>query len=407
MNHDIDRLHPAFDPRISDWLEADPDRAPREVLDTVLAAMPSIPQQHVLPGMKRSSAYAAGWRIAVAIVVVATFGGLVAVRTIAPRSPGGLAGAVVLHPTVTTRWTVDPRVVLTIHRDPTVEEPLYWRVATYDEIRPKRWNQRDARSVTRPAYSLLVDGTFDDPGTRLGLRTGDFRIMPAAPADSLLVSPSTPVRASEAIQLTLIGEAGFFGAMRSVEAGTGGYEISARLPVRGVGEGELNVPALRAASASYPTAITERYLDVPDGIIGPNAAALQRRIEDEARSSAPIDLANAILAELRSSDYRYNTDVSSLDCTALSIVECFATYREGFCQYFATTMVAVLRRMGVPSRIAEGFLPGERDGVIEVIRNTDAHAWVEVYFPGYGWLPFDPTPVPEPERLPAEIPAGI
>jgi transglutaminase-like putative cysteine protease len=86
-------------------------------------------------------------------------------------------------------------------------------------------------------------------------------------------------------------------------------------------------------------------------------------------------------------------------------VECLATYRKGFCQYYATTMAALLRRMGVPARIAEGFLPGDRTGTTEIIRATDAHAWVEVYFPLYGWVTFDPTPRPNPKRLPAPLPA--
>jgi Transglutaminase-like superfamily/Domain of unknown function (DUF4129) len=56
-------------------------------------------------------------------------------------------------------------------------------------------------------------------------------------------------------------------------------------------------------------------------------------------------------------------------------------------------MVVVLRNMGIPARIAQGFLPGTRDksSATEVIRNNNAHAWVEVYFPGYDWVRFDPT----------------
>ena len=56
-------------------------------------------------------------------------------------------------------------------------------------------------------------------------------------------------------------------------------------------------------------------------------------------------------------------------------------------------MAVILRDMGVPTRIAQGFLPGSRDksGAIETILFSNAHAWVEVYFPGYGWVQFDPT----------------
>jgi len=82
-----------------------------------------------------------------------------------------------------------------------------------------------------------------------------------------------------------------------------------------------------------------------------------------------------------------------LKCETLSTVECFATYKKGFCQYYAATMAVILRDLGIPTRIAEGFLPGTMDvtGATERILNNNAHAWVEVYFPDYGWVTFDPT----------------
>ena len=63
-------------------------------------------------------------------------------------------------------------------------------------------------------------------------------------------------------------------------------------------------------------------------------------------------------------------------------MECFATYREGYCLHFATTMAAILRDLGVPTRLVQGYLPGTVTGDVAVIRDRDAHAWVEVYFPG-------------------------
>ena len=76
-----------------------------------------------------------------------------------------------------------------------------------------------------------------------------------------------------------------------------------------------------------------------------------------------------------------------------SIVECFAAEKQGFCEHYATTMAILLREAGVPSRLVEGFLPGDLDPATgkEEIRTGGAHAWVEVYFPGYGWQMFDPT----------------
>ena len=100
-----------------------------------------------------------------------------------------------------------------------------------------------------------------------------------------------------------------------------------------------------------------------------------------------------MVTELHSSTYTYATDVRDLDCATLSTAECFATYKRGFCQYYAATMAVLLRDLGVPTRIAEGFLPGAVDPNtgIETIQLSSAHTWVEVYFPGHGWVMFDPT----------------
>lgn len=68
--------------------------------------------------------------------------------------------------------------------------------------------------------------------------------------------------------------------------------------------------------------------------------------------------------------------------------------KEGHCEYFATAMVVILREMGIPSRLVTGFVGGEYNSIggYYLIRESDAHAWVEVYFPEYGWISFDPTP---------------
>ena len=72
--------------------------------------------------------------------------------------------------------------------------------------------------------------------------------------------------------------------------------------------------------------------------------------------------------------------------------ECFLRVKRGYCMYYATAMVMLLRHEGIPARFVEGFLPGERVGLQEMVRTQDAHAWVEVYFPRFGWVTFDPTP---------------
>ncbi len=68
--------------------------------------------------------------------------------------------------------------------------------------------------------------------------------------------------------------------------------------------------------------------------------------------------------------------------------------RAGYCQHFSGAMALMLRMSGIPARVASGFAPGERSpaGDEFTVRDLDAHSWVEVYFSGIGWVPFDPTP---------------
>jgi transglutaminase-like putative cysteine protease len=150
---------------------------------------------------------------------------------------------------------------------------------------------------------------------------------------------------------------------------------------------------LRAAGTAYPEAITQRYLDVPDGALGAAAEQLLADILAETPDpNNPYDVASTMVAYLRSpANFTYDADVRDLACEGLSTVECFARFKQGYCQYYATTMAILLRERGIPTRLVAGFLPGQRTGNSEVIRFNGAHAWVEVYFPGYGWVEFDPT----------------
>src|SRR5207247_838152 len=68
--------------------------------------------------------------------------------------------------------------------------------------------------------------------------------------------------------------------------------------------------------------------------------------------------------------------------------------KRGYCQHFAGAMALMLRYLGIPARVAEGFVSGTYDQKTRTwtVTDHDAHAWVEVWFDGYGWLPFDPTP---------------
>jgi len=155
-----------------------------------------------------------------------------------------------------------------------------------------------------------------------------------------------------------------------------------RLPPR-------DVAKLRAAPMVYSNDIASTYLQLP--------ARLDRRIPELAReitknSRTPFDKALRIESYLRTS-YAYTLNLTGKpgqDPLAHFLFEA----RAGHCEYFASAMAIMLRTLGIPSREVNGFLPGEYNDLAGdyIVRASDAHSWVEVYFPGEGWQVFDPTP---------------
>ncbi len=288
-------------------------------------------------------------------------------------------------------WTNSGALAVTIRRNPTDNGVYYWRARTYDKIDLNGWDQTTSTSTEIPADAPILDQRADDV-TPEGRHSFTFTVTPGEFTSSTILSPQTPISVDQGTRLTTVGQDGYFTSLDRIE-GSGPYTVTALTPVTGNGPGQLNVAALRATDTTYPDEIKALYLPFADGTLGPNALKLEAKIRDEAASLAPIDLADQLVTELHSSTYQYETDVRDLPCAGISKVECFATYKKGFCQYYAATMAVILRDMGVPTRIAQGFLPGSRDqsAASERILFSNAHAWVEVYFQGYGWLPFDPT----------------
>jgi transglutaminase-like putative cysteine protease len=145
---------------------------------------------------------------------------------------------------------------------------------------------------------------------------------------------------------------------------------------------------LRQDSTDYPTEILQTYLQRPQ--LDPRIAPLVAQIT--AHAASPYDKAVAIASYLRE-HYSYTLDLRE-DPGGDPLAFFLFQRHAGHCEYFATAMAVLLRVAGVPSRYITGFLPGEYNDLAGdyIVRASDAHSWVEVYFPGYGWIPFDPTP---------------
>ncbi|MCY4072415.1 MAG: hypothetical protein OXG60_14055 [Chloroflexi bacterium] len=147
---------------------------------------------------------------------------------------------------------------------------------------------------------------------------------------------------------------------------------------------------LRGAGANYPNWVSGANLYVGQ----PNARILNlsRQIVEDAGADNPYDKAKAIETWLRD-NIAYNESISAPPPNVDSVEWVLFDAKEGYCTYYATSMIVMLRHLGIPARLAAGFSQGQYDVNIQryVVREREAHTWVEVYFPGYGWIEFEPT----------------
>jgi len=152
--------------------------------------------------------------------------------------------------------------------------------------------------------------------------------------------------------------------------------------------GEPSADELRRATAEVPPQIAFQYLQLPP--LDPRLPQLARHITASAPTS--YDRAMAIDGYLQT-QYAYTLRLPSApqrDPVASFLFE----RKAGHCEYFASSMALMLRTLGIPARVVNGFRSGEFNSVTGsyIVRARDAHSWVEAYFPRYGWVTFDPTP---------------
>ncbi|MGW4807499.1 transglutaminase family protein [Kitasatospora sp. NPDC004272] len=155
-----------------------------------------------------------------------------------------------------------------------------------------------------------------------------------------------------------------------------------------VGSVSVNATAAQLRAAGAPPAdISKRYLGLPSNL----PAVVADTARDVTRGkTTPYDQAVALQQYFTSGGFTYNTKIDSR--TGPDAIAKFLQDKEGFCVHFAATMAAMSRSLGIPARVAIGFTPGSGNGSDRVVRSSNYHAWPELYFNGYGWMRFEPTP---------------
>ncbi len=287
-----------------------------------------------------------------------------------------------------------PRKVTTVLQVKAPRRSLYWRAAVLDSFVGDRWVEAaplHADALEPPNHALLHQD-----------------VLVLALADTHLVGASVPLRydAGDAPLVTNVP-----GIAQLPFGLTRGFRYSVW------SEALQPTPAQLARSkARYPNALTEpgTFLDVGRGISMP-PFGVRRIHRPELGRYAPLDrLAEAVAGTARTpyaataalmtwfrrtGGFRYTNRPPASGATA-PLVDFVTRTRAGYCQHFAGAMALMLRYLGVPARVAVGFSSGTYDAGTGQwnVTDHDAHAWVEVWFRGYGWLPFDPTPAARPGR---------
>jgi transglutaminase-like putative cysteine protease len=270
---------------------------------------------------------------------------------------------------------------------------LFWRAAVLDEFAGDRWLETspragDALEPSRPADVVRQ------------------RVHVLALSDTRLVGASVPVafHAGSAVRQV----PGFAQLPSGLTRGFS-YSVESQAP-------RPDAARLRRAQARYPSPLTA-FREIWPGVIAPRFGEprrafldphqdLQRYVpllnlalEVTAGTHTPYDAAAALVRWFRTTGgFRYTNRPSG---SATPLVGFVAETRAGYCQHFAGAMALMLRYLGIPARVAVGFSSGVYDAKRQrwLVSDHDAHAWVEVWFRGFGWLPFDPTPrAGRPER---------
>lgn len=168
---------------------------------------------------------------------------------------------------------------------------------------------------------------------------------------------------------------------------------------------DATVRDLQASSQTYPVEIADLFLQVPEGF---SSAVAQLAQEITTGLTTPYDKAKAIESYLRT--ITYNDAISAPPAGRDPLEYFLFDIQEGYCDYYATAMAMMLRVVGVPARTASGYAEGffDEEAGVYFVTERDAHTWVEVFFPEFGWIEFEPTAGESPlERPPGEDPADI
>ncbi len=284
------------------------------------------------------------------------------------------------------------------------ETGAYWRGTTRDEYTGRGWRNRfPANQRLEPIRGRSgTEIPLDIPRTRSFYEIVNFDL----PENELTQVGENSMRLHQSIRLE---PGGIFndiygasevrevrtGEIRALASQTGTihleesltaswYEVVSEVPV-------WTPETLKAASQNYPPIIRQYYLQLP---VESEAMDRVRALSEEVTRDKPTAYEKVVaLMEWLGQNCKYNTDTPAAPANTDVVEHFIFDRRVGYCDSFATALAVMCRSIGIPARTASGFLPGELDAQTQQyqVRERDKHMWTEVFFPGVGWITFDPT----------------
>ena len=256
----------------------------------------------------------------------------------------------------------------------------YWRVRSYNIFLNDQWYTQNATN------SPFIPGQAPLPLADPQVLSGEFSFTSLVANLVVLVTPAGPVWVSHPSELVFL------------QVPDGKLDPVQFLPKPAVNSGEeylvhanMSEPTilqLRDAGDTYPDWVSANYLQLPK-TLPPEIVALAQQISVQGKT--PYDKADAITQYLRR-NITYSTTVDNPPPGQDPLYWFLFDSKTGFCNYYASAEVVLLRSVGIPARMVVGFAQGEISSPnLYVVRERDEHAWPEVYFPGVGWVEFEPT----------------
>jgi len=287
---------------------------------------------------------------------------------------------------------VDLGAIGSVKRDPTVVmriqpsrplpalEGIYWRGMVFDTYDGRSW--RNSFGIGRELSSEGT-GVFNLGYRKYPERTITQEVILEPLDTAVLFGVPDPIQVSGRFNALRVNEMNAV-SLPFVPATRIDYIFTSMLPA-------LSSPDVDARTFSYSRSSARPYLQMPEG--SGRIGRLAHEILDQAPSAVTVLQQITAIEKYLESNYRYTLDVPPTS-SGMPIEDFLFRQKAGFCEHYATAMTLLLRSLGIPARFVTGFLPGEWNefGKYYTVRQSNAHAWVEVWFPQSGWIPFDPTP---------------